>query len=519
MRINYEHQIYKLILWFKHVKMVSNNTKEGMCIMIIEQSRRVNKIVFRTVTLTTLLLLMGLFSQLMFAGLPAWISVIPIIFVLIHFIGCLVIVINKKWSEYLKYYISIVFTITYTFILLTSANNSTYPIVIPILFSLFLYMDSKIMIGTGIVFLASSFVKISMMTPNPSNIDSIMIQGITSIIIFMLSISGVKILKTFMKENTQEISVSSQRNKKLADNMIESGKQIKKNVRVMNEIIERISDTSNIICRAMDNISEGNQVNIESIEQQSMMTQHIQNMISKTSKVTQEVVDIGDGINRAIETNSDKMKELKMEADTSIQSSESMKDSADTLLNKVEEARHITDVILAISGQTNLLALNASIEAARVGEAGKGFSVVADEIRNLSVQTKTATSDITNILSELSEVSQSVFDKSISNQEISNKQSITIDRTTKEFEELQFKFQHMKTDIEQMNSMMTEILEANSQIVDSVSTLSASSQEVTASVSETYNISLNNVEIVKEAEAAVNAVKEIITKMLDITNE
>ena len=77
----------------------------------------------------------------------------------------------------------------------------------------------------------------------------------------------------------------------------------------------------------------------------------------------------------------------------------------------------------------------------------------------------------------------------------------------------------MKTDIEQMDSMMSEILEANSQIVDSVNILSASSQQVTASVTENYNNSLNNVEIVKEAESAVNSIQKELATISDIMNE
>lgn len=377
------------------------------------------------------------------------------------------------------------------------------------------------MIGTGTVFLVANIIKIIMLlAPNPANIDdNIMIEAITSVIVFMLSISGVNMLKKFMEENTQAIQISSDRNKELVDNMLESASHIKENVNVLNEVMERISETSNIIRHAMNDISEGNQVNIESIEQQSRMTQHIQDMISKTYEITRKMVDIQTVISQAIEVNSDKMKDLKAEAETSIKSSESMKTSADTLLSKAEEAKNITDIILNISSQTNLLALNASIEAARAGEAGKGFMVVADEIRNLSIQANNATSNITNILNELSEISLSVFEKSVSNQEVSNKQSITIDSTTKEFEGIQSEFQQLKKDIEQMNLMMTEILEANSQIVDSVSILSASSEEVTASVYENHNNSLNNVEIVKEAASAVDAIQEILLKMTDITHE
>jgi methyl-accepting chemotaxis protein len=139
---------------------------------------------------------------------------------------------------------------------------------------------------------------------------------------------------------------------------------------------------------------------VSAVNELTVAIQEVARNTSNTAQNTREVSDVTDKVQGGIHQAVDRVHQL----------SHRISESANVMLHLEEQAKEVTsviDVIRGVAEQTNLLALNAAIEAARAGEQGRGFAVVADEVRSLASRTQQSTQDIHTILSQLQQGVQS----------------------------------------------------------------------------------------------------------------
>lgn len=130
----------------------------------------------------------------------------------------------------------------------------------------------------------------------------------------------------------------------------------------------------------------------------------------------------------------DEVKQLIMDLNAVIDKSIKLRESSKQLSVSTEQIAEMITTISSVADQTNLLALNAAIEAARAGEHGRGFAVVADEVKNLSYTTKEAATQVSDIMSKFLHATENMVSDTISMADLSERSKSVIGDFEQNFE-------------------------------------------------------------------------------------
>nr|WP_252736523.1 MULTISPECIES: methyl-accepting chemotaxis protein [unclassified Psychrosphaera] len=205
--------------------------------------------------------------------------------------------------------------------------------------------------------------------------------------------------------------------------------------------------------------------------------------LGNIQNATQEVVQIRSGLESAAEQSVNQFKTVQTQTDEIRGSIEQSTSTIQDLNNHANNVGSVVGMISQVADQTNLLALNAAIEAARAGEQGRGFAVVADEVRNLARRTGEATAEISILVTNIQENAKhavTVMEDGVAGIEqglLSTEETLTDDQG------LGSTVAHMLSTLSDINQKGTEQLESAKQVADITSSLQASLSEVKVSTS------------------------------------
>lgn len=246
-------------------------------------------------------------------------------------------------------------------------------------------------------------------------------------------------------------------------------------------LISIVSDTN---LSAQNSYEVAGQVSTSS-QQMSSTIQELADNISEASDRMTEAVELamsGKGIVEAVNRSSDDVS-LVMEG---------LKVQITNLQSEADKIGDVISVINDIADQTNLLALNAAIEAARAGEAGRGFAVVADEVRKLAEKTQSSTSEITSVINNV----RSDVKDTVTNAE---KASDAITSQTENITEVSNSFESIVDSVENVNSHMTSVAAA----IEEQTVTTAEIAESIGSVAQDSSIMLEKSKDLSEATALI----------------
>lgn len=252
----------------------------------------------------------------------------------------------------------------------------------------------------------------------------------------------------------------------------------------LSQLIREVAASSGELSASSQQISSGTEEVAAAATKQAETTNSISEMVKEMAAAVQIVAQNAENASNSSEQSTRMAQEGYQVIKDTLEKMENISEKIHDLSSKSNQIGEIIEVIDDISEQTNLLALNAAIEAARAGEAGKGFAVVADEVRKLAERSTSATSKISDLIVMIQDNTKSSVDAVTEGNESANHAGESFERIMEMIKDSATKVTEIAASSEEQAAQSEEVMEAVENIAANTQETSAATEETAASAND-----------------------------------